>query len=141
MWSTPTEHTNPPPPNTHHTTHARCRLLTAVRVCLCAVLAEVEPDYLFAFTSIRRACDAVRSQCERELSIEQQAKDEAEHANAERLHSCQQARDSVASMKKKQTAIQAERSSIHERIAQLEQDITSETEGETSHIDPPYTRV
>ena len=95
------------------------------------MLTEVEPDYLFAFTSIRRACDAVRSQSERELAIEQQAKDEAEHANAERLQSCQETRESVAGMRKKQADIQAERSSINERIAKLEQDITGETEGET----------
>ena len=96
------------------------------------VFTEVEPDYLFAFTSIRRACDAVRSQSERELAIEQQAKDEAEHANADRLHSCQQTRDSVASMKKKQIDMQAERSSISERMAKLQHDITDETEGETT---------
>ena len=130
MWSSPTEQ------RTLRPTLA-CRSLTAHRSSLITawlrvfVLTEIEPDYLFAFTSIRRACDAVRSQSERELTIEQQAKDEAEQTNAERLQSCQHIRDSVANMKSRQVDMQDECSNVNERMVKLQQDIAGETVGET----------
>ena len=88
-------------------------------MCVCA---EVEPDYLSLFTSIRRACDGVRSAAERELQIEQQARTAAEKAIVDRQSRMEAARTAIASLIQQQQRMRTEQLNMKTDIERIDHD-------------------
>ena len=94
----------------------------------------MEPDYLSLFTSIRRACDGVRSSGERELQIEAQAKAAAEEAIADRQSALRAKRSSVGALTEAQLRLQREQVAMKADIDRIDHDTQTQMESQTTAL-------